>query len=110
MHTTINNVYQFRDEFKACGRGEQFTYDGLEVLFDYLEQYEADTGESVELDVIALCCEYSEGTPAEIAEDYSIDVSDCTDENEVREAVLEYLERHTLVCGETDTTIVYQAF
>lgn len=110
MHTTIDNVYQFRDAFKACGRGQQFTYDGLEVLFDYLEQYEADTGESVELDVIALCCEYSEDTPEDIARYNNIDVSECEEEDEVREAVLEYLNYNTVVCGDTDTTIVYQAF
>lgn len=109
MHTTIDNVYQFRDAFHACGRGDQFSYDGLEVLFDYLEQYEEDTGESVELDVIAFCCEYSEDTPEDIARYYSIDVSDCEDD-EIMDTVLEYLNNETMVCGKTDTSIVYQQF
>ena len=42
------------------GRGKQFTYEGLNALFDYLEEYEDGTGETIELDVIALCCEYTE--------------------------------------------------
>lgn len=37
-----------------------FTYEGKRALFDYLEQYEDDIGEKIELDTVALCCEYSE--------------------------------------------------
>ena len=58
----IKKVYQddFIDEFRNMGRGEQFSIQGLEALFEYLEDYEDSTGEQVELDVIALCCEYTE--------------------------------------------------
>ena len=49
----------FMDRFRQMNRYEQFGYDGLSALYDYLEQYEDETGEEVELDVIALCCEYS---------------------------------------------------
>ena len=34
---SINNVYQFREAFRLAGRSDQFSYEGLEVLFDYLE-------------------------------------------------------------------------
>tara|TARA_R100001440_G_scaffold9986_1_gene18364 strand:- start:522 stop:824 length:303 start_codon:yes stop_codon:yes gene_type:complete len=54
------NEYQFRDAFHKMGRGEQFSYDGLKALYDYLEQLGDNTGEEIELDVIALCCEYAE--------------------------------------------------
>jgi hypothetical protein len=37
-----------------------FTYKGLRALFQYLESLEDDTGDKIELDVIALCCDYSE--------------------------------------------------
>ncbi len=59
MKQTIN-FYSFRDAFEKLGRGNNFTYDGLRALFDYLEEYEECTGEEIELDVIALCCEYVE--------------------------------------------------
>jgi hypothetical protein len=59
MYTTVN-FYGFRDLFKACGRGDQFSADGLRALFDYLEEYEKSTGEQIELDVIGLCCDYAE--------------------------------------------------
>lgn len=59
MINTINK-YEFSDAFHKMGRGDQFSYEGLIALFDYLEMLEDDIGEPIELDVIALCCEYSE--------------------------------------------------
>jgi hypothetical protein len=72
-----------------------------------LKQYEDDTGSEVELDVIGLCCEYSEDTPEEIAQNYGIDLED--DGNQLNN-VLDYLHDHTMVCGVTkDGSIVYQS-
>jgi hypothetical protein len=48
------------DAFHKMGRGDQFSYEGLIALFDYLEILEDDIGEPIELDVISLCCEYTE--------------------------------------------------
>ena len=53
------NMYGFERAFKNFER-DNFSYDGLKALFEYLEEYEEDTGEEVELDVIALCCDYME--------------------------------------------------
>jgi len=53
------NMYDFERAFKRFER-DNFSYDGLKALFEYLEEYEEDTGEEVELDVIALCCDYME--------------------------------------------------
>ena len=107
MKTTIS-IYDFRQAFHDMGRGEQFSYDGLRVLFEALEEWEDGGGEEIELDVIALCCEYSEETPEEIAKNYSIDLED--DGNELNN-VLDYLHDHTMVCGVTeDGAIVYQSF
>ena len=65
------NRFQFGDAFHRMGRGEQFSYVGLLALYDYLEQLGDDTGEEMELDVIALCCEYAEyDSLAEFREDY----------------------------------------
>ena len=35
---SINTVYQFREAFPLAGRSDQFSYEGLEVLFDYLDR------------------------------------------------------------------------
>jgi len=109
MKTTVS-LYDFRDAFRACGRADQFSYEGLEVLFDYLEQYEDDTGEELELDVIALCCDFYEDTTESIAANYSVDLTDCEDEDEKAEAVREYLEDNGALVGEVTGGFVYRAF
>ena len=59
---SINNVHQFREAFRLAGRMDQFSYEGLEVLFDYLDNLSDDIGEPIELDVIAFCCDYDENS------------------------------------------------
>ncbi len=58
MKQTVS-VHKFVDAFTNAGRANQFSLIGLEALFDYLEECEKG-GEETELDVIALCCEFSE--------------------------------------------------
>jgi len=58
MKNTIN-IYQFKRWFEEH-RPNNFSYQGLNELFDYLEQYEEDCDTELEFDPIALCCEYTE--------------------------------------------------
>lgn len=109
MKKTINK-YDFRQAFANAGRGEQFSHEALELLFDYFEQLEQDTGEEIELDVIAICCEYAEGTAEEIAESYDIDLDECEDDDEKKDAVREYLNESTFIVGETANGFVYAQF
>jgi len=51
---------EFRNAFRAFGRETQFSRMALRALFDHLEQVEEDTGAQIELDVIALCCDFTE--------------------------------------------------
>jgi len=100
----------FRDTFRAYDRADQFSREGLEMLFDYLEQYEDETGQEIELDVVALCCDYTEDTPESIARDYRIDL-DGVDEDDTDQAVMDYLCDNTTVIGQTDSgAIVYAVF
>jgi ferritin len=48
----------FMDRFRAFDRYDNFGYEGLKALFEYIEQYEDETGKQIELDVTALCCDY----------------------------------------------------
>lgn len=64
------NFHAFQDAFKHADRKENFTCTAQRALFDYLEQLEEDLDEKIELDVIALCCEYAEATDCEFREDY----------------------------------------
>ena len=58
MKTTVSKT-DFVDAFEKM-RPSNFTYEGLECLYNYLIDYEQDTDTEIELDVIALCCDYSE--------------------------------------------------
>lgn len=107
MKTTIN-LYEFREAFQEI-RPNNFSYEGLEVLFDYLEECENDLGEEYEFDVIALCCDFSEDSVDVIAEQYSIDVSGLTSRGKV-EKVEEYLQDEGVLVGATDLGFVYRQF
>lgn len=43
-------------------RPDKFSYGGLEHLFYWFESLEEDAGQEIELDVISICCEFSEDT------------------------------------------------
>ena len=46
---------QFSDAFYKSGRGEQFSYEARNLIYDYLDELE-----NYELDVIGICCEFAE--------------------------------------------------
>ena len=58
MKQTINE-FDFKNEFKKI-RPNNFSYDGLTALYDYLIQYEEDCDTELEFDPIAYCCEFTE--------------------------------------------------
>ena len=105
MHITINSA-MFADAFRHMGRENQFSREALEALFNYLEEYEQDTGEDLELDVIGLCCDFTEYENAIMAaEDYGFtseleaeDYNSPEDFEEAKESeAWEWLEYRTLV-------------
>ena len=60
MKETVT-IYRFRDAFKQSDTYKNnFSYEGLYALFEYFEQLEDDIGEELELDVVAICCDYTE--------------------------------------------------
>lgn len=56
----IVTQYSFVESFRACGRDSHFTNSALYALFEYLERIEEDTDTELELDPVALCCEWAE--------------------------------------------------
>ena len=105
------SFYEFRSAFEDMGRDNKFTYAGLRGLFEYLDELSEETGEPIELDVIAICCDYSEETFEDVANNYGIDLSECEDDDDaIRETVLDYLTDHTVVAWSDDDTVVYAAF
>jgi uncharacterized protein with ATP-grasp and redox domains len=100
----------FMDAFRDAGRRDQFTYDGLSALFDYLEEYEQDVGDEMELDVIGICCDFSEyGSVEECAEEHGLE-SDEEDEDDKRKDFLEQLQDNTSVIELDNGGIIIQAY
>jgi hypothetical protein len=111
MKQTLNKD-QFRFAFDQV-RPNQFSYEALGMLFDYLEECDED----MELDVIAICCDFTEGDFQEVANELDEDEDELTqeceglDEDETAQLIAEKLEDKTTVLGVTsDNTIVYANF
>lgn len=118
-HVTIDidNATQLYQLFRDYDRQNQFSYQGLEWLYDWIEEREDYIGESYAIDVVGLCCDWSEESYEEVASNYSIDLppredyadSDAYDEA-VRETVIDYLNDHTPVAGYDDDSVLYANF
>ena len=88
-------ISEFQSAFKSV-RPNNFSYEGLQVLFDYLEQYDEDE-KGIELDVISICCDFTECSIKEALRDYNIES-------------LEELEDNTTVLKVDNNTIIYQNY
>ena len=62
----------FRDAFQAI-RPDNFSYERLGALYDYLENLSDDIGEDIELDVISLCGEFTEYDEEQARREFDID-------------------------------------
>jgi hypothetical protein len=72
MIKTISR-YDFEDSFNESDTYKNnFSYEGKLALYEYLTEYEEDTGEQIELDIVALCCDYTEyENLSEVKENYT---------------------------------------
>lgn len=100
----------FIDEFKQSSRKDQFSYEALEAIFDYLEEYSDSTGEPVEFDMVGICCEWAEAHWSEIATDHGILFDDEMTEEDKQEAVSDFLCDETQFVELSDGKFVYVQF
>lgn len=100
MKTTVNQ-FDFVRAFETADRANNFSRPARQALFDYLEECEKSTGEELELDVVALCCDWSEYETALKAANEQCDFDKMDlgldDEDELEEAALAYLQDKTQV-------------
>ena len=100
MKETVNES-RFLEVFRQV-RPNQFSRNALVALFDHLDNLEQDLGEEQELDVIAICCDWTEyADPVEAAEAYAWEAPEIPegeerDDTSDRKA-LEYLQDQTHV-------------
>jgi len=93
MKQTID-IHEFKRQFKQT-RPDSFSERALDKLFNYFEEIEDETGEQFELDVIAICCEFSEEQLDDVLKSYNL------------ESIDDLLEE-TMAIEIDDSTIVYQ--
>jgi hypothetical protein len=108
MIQTVNNS-DFHNAFNSMDRGNQFSYEALNMLFNYFEEFDPE----IELDVIAICCEYSEMSYTDIIGNYDTDIteSDANTEEEQIAYIKDWLSDNTMVIGESDDGVfVFQQF
>lgn len=53
-------VSQFDDAFRDMNREGNFSYEGRHALYDWIVDLDEQLETETELDVIALCCEFTE--------------------------------------------------
>ena len=115
MKKTITS-WEFIDAFDEANRSSNFSEDGREALFEYFEQLEQDTGEEIELDVIAVCCDYTQYTYTDFAEGYGLhDLNYLLDdgeltEDEFKEQIEEYINDRGVFIKIDDDRFICSAF
>lgn len=103
----------------ACrmDRGDSFGYAGWRAIGDYLEQLSEDIGEDIDVDIVAICCDYN---IAESVEDWWKDCGEFSninpeewedmDDDEKLKAIEDYLNDCTSVVICEEDCIIWQAF
>jgi len=97
------NEWDFRNSFKES-RPNNFSLEGLYTLYNYLNDLSEDIGEDIHLDVISICCDFTEYESLEEALNQYDDIN-----------TLDELEQHTSILNisiffDDHKGIIIQAF
>ena len=95
--------YEFRNSFKGS-RSDNFSMEGLYTLYNYLNDLSEDIGEDIELDIIAIACDFNEYESLEEALEQYQDIN-----------TYDELEKHTSILNismffDNHKGIIIQAF
>ena len=66
----VDTASLLMDQFIKFGRGNQFSYTALEQLIEYFVSIGID---DMELDVIAICCDFTEDSLENVLKNYGLD-------------------------------------
>jgi len=108
---TINES-MFHDMFRTYGRSDQFSYNGLTALYNHLEEvFDEDSKYEYDLDVIGLCCDFTEfDTAFEAAKNYRLfTINEDMNEKEQQRQAVEFLSERTTII-QFDGGIIVQNF
>lgn len=90
LYKTIDTPYELRKEFESYGR-DYYSDDGYRFLLDYY----GDECEDAELDVVAICCDWTEYNDYnDLINDYGNLIGDDDDDGYI-DRLLRELSEHT---------------
>ncbi len=89
LHNTIDTAGELRNEFIKYDR-DYYSMEAYQAMLEDMEEFD------IELDVIALCCDYNEEAEDDIRDEHNIDED---------EDVMEYLNNHTTAYRLTNSII-----
>lgn len=102
---------EFTNLFAQYNRADNFSFTALDALYDHYEEMD----ENMVVDIIAICCEWSEYTAEEAIGQYSHildedDIKEAREADNLDEYVQEELSEHTTVLPASNGNIVVQEF
>lgn len=101
------DLYDFRREFERYDRGDRFSDEAIEELYNYYD----DLGEPYELDVIEICCNWTE---YENLEEYAREYMDESDfegmDDEKEETILDNLDNNTYFIRLSNGSVLIQNY
>jgi hypothetical protein len=101
--------YAFHDEFQSSdSRKDTFSYNARQALFEYLDDLSDQCDEPIELDIVSICCEYTEYESAiEAVDAYTEDCPYLLDEDELIESDGTSIDTVTLIEKQTEKALEY---
>ena len=103
--------YELQEAFRKMDR-DYFSLEGYEAILDLFE--EIDCGTNTELDVVGICCDFSEESPEDIYDNYDNidDIAESKDEDGDidTEKLMDALNDRTWAVELSNGNILYQNF
>ena len=98
------NEWDFKNYFKSSQYKNNYSMEGLYTLYNYLNDLSEDIGEDIELDIIAIACDFNEYESLEEALEQYQDIN-----------TYDELEKHTSILNismffDNHKGIIIQAF
>jgi len=98
------NEWDFKNYFKSSQYKNNYSMEGLYTLYNYLNDLSEDIGEDIELDIIAIACDFNEYDSLQEALEQYEDIN-----------TYEELEQHTSILNismffDNHKGIIIQAF
>jgi hypothetical protein len=109
MYKTLTFA-DFCSAFRNHGRENQFSPEAKFALYEYLTNLEEETGKKIELDVIALCCDYTEEDVETIIKERDLNASECADDDDRHDLVKDFLKKTTQIVWSDGNRFLFESF